>query len=139
VRLLLVPLVLVALVACGTPAPTATPPFARYTPAQVLDAFAGAGLPVTDAAPGKPWKQGDLWPNVAAERLVFTIPAIAPQGGVVQTFATAENLAAMRAYYVRVPDQAPYVYAHGNALVQLDNGLPPAEADRYRAALEAMR
>ena len=138
-RLLLVPFVLVALVACGGTAPTATPTFARHTIPAVLDTFKAKGLPVEDVKPGKPWKQGDLWPNVAVERQVFTIPAVAPDSGVIQTFASQQDRDAMVAYYARFPDIAPYVYAHDNILVQLNRGLAKAEAEKYRVALESMR
>lgn len=138
-RVVLVALSLIALVACGNPQATPTPTFRQFTSDRVVAAFARAGLPVTDAHPGQPWKAGDLWPNVALDRVVFTIPAIAPLGGVVQTFETPDDLAAMRAFYARLPDLAPYVYANGNALVQLGNGLSQAEAEQFNAALLAMK
>jgi hypothetical protein len=137
-RLLLVPFVLVALMACGGQSPTPTPTFARYTIPDVFAAFRAAGLSVENVQPGTPWKQGDLWPNVALERQVFDIAAIAPEGGVVQTFATQQDRDAMAAYYARFPDIAPYVYARHNILVQLNRGLAKAEAEQYRAALEAL-
>lgn len=137
-RLALIPLALLALVACGGPSPTATPVFPRHTAAEVVAALRARGLPVEDVKPGTPWKQGDPWPNVATDRQVFTIPAVAPNGGVIQTFAEQRDVDAMAAYYARFPDLAPYVYAHGNVLLQLNNGLSKAEAEQYRAALEAL-
>ena len=138
-RLLLVSLALVALVACGGTSPTPTPAFARHTIPAVFEAFKARGLSVENVQPGTPWKQGDLWPNVALERQVFDIAAVAPEGGVVQTFASQQDRDAMVAYYARFPDIAPYVYAHDNILVQLNRGLAKAEAEKYRVALESMR
>jgi hypothetical protein len=137
-RLLLVPFVLVALMACGVQSPTATPAFARYTIPDVFAAFRAAGLSVEDVRPGTPWKQGDPWPNVATERQAFTIASVAPKGGVIQTFAEQKDRDAMAAYYARFPDLAPYVYARHNILVQLNSGVSKAEAEKYRAALEAL-
>lgn len=137
--LFVLPLLCGLLVACGSPAPTATPTFPRYTIPAVVDAFKAAGLSVEDVRPGTPWKQGDPWPNVAVERQVFTIKAVAPNGGVIQTFAEMRDREAMAAYYARFPDLAPYVYTHGNVLVQLNSGVAKAEAEKYRAALESLR
>jgi hypothetical protein len=136
--LMLVPLVLVALVACGGQPATPTPTFARYTIPEVIDAFRAAGLSVEDVRPGTPWKQGDPWPNVATERQVFTIASVAPKGGVIQTFAEQQDRDAMAAYYARFPDLAPYVYARHNILVQLNSGVAKAEAEQYRLALESL-
>ena len=137
-RWLIVLLALGALVACGGPSATPTPAFPRHTAADVVGAFKSAGLPAEDVRPGTPWKQGDLWPNVATDRQVFTIPAVAPNGGVIQTFATAQDRDAMAAFYARFPDLAPYVYPHGNILVQLNSGVAKADAEKYRAALESL-
>jgi hypothetical protein len=132
-------LVLVALVGCGGASATATPAFARYQAADAVAAFKAAGLSVDNVRPGTPWKQGDPWPNVATDRQVFDIASVAPNGGVIQTFAEQKDLDAMAAYYARFPDLAPYVYTKGNILVQLNSGVAKVEAERYRAALAAMK
>lgn len=138
-RAIVAVLCLGVLVACGGTSPTPTPAFPRYAIPAVVDAFKAAGLSVEDVRPGTPWKQGDPWPNVALERQVFTIRAVAPNGGVIQTFAELKDREAMAAYYARFPDLAPYVYTHGNVLVQLNSGVAKAEAEKYRAALESLR
>jgi hypothetical protein len=135
-RLLLVPLVLVALVACGTPAPTATPTFRRYTADEVTKALAPLGITDVRHTPRGPDVQS---PNTATDQRDFAIPSIAPKGGQLLLFGSPADVAGMRAWYARFPDLAPYVYVNGNALLQLNSTLPKAEAEKFRAALEAMR
>jgi len=135
-RLLLVPFVLVALVACGGTAPTATPTFARYTADDVTKALMPLGITDIKAGTRDP---KSVAPNTYTAAQEFSIPSIAPKGGQVQIFATASDLAAMQTWYARFPDLAPYVYVKGNALVQLNNTLPKAEAEKFRAAVEGMR
>jgi hypothetical protein len=134
-RLLFVPFILVALVACGGTAPTATPAFARYTAEEVVAALRPLGI--ADVKPLARDPQS-VAPNTASDGREFAIPSIAPKGGQVQVFATASDLAAMQAWFARFPDLAPYVYVKGNALVQLNNTLPKAEADKYRAAVASL-
>ncbi len=135
-RLLLVSFALVALVACGGTAPTATPAFARYTADDVVKALMPLGI--SDVQDGKR-DPNSVAPNTYTASKEFAIPSIAPKGGQVQIFASASDLAAMQTWYARFPDLAPYVYVKGNALVQLNNTLPKAEADKFRAAVEGMR
>lgn len=134
-RLVLVPFVLVALVACGGQSPTPTPTFARYTAEEVIAALRPLGI--ADVKPLARDPQS-VAPNTASDGREFAIPSIAPKGGQVQVFATASDLAAMQTWFARFPDLAPYVYVKGNALVQLNNTLPKAEAEKYRAAVEGM-
>lgn len=135
-RLLLVPFVLVALVACGGTSATPTPTFARYTVDDVVKALMPLGISDVRLDPRA---SGAIAPNTASAERAFTIPSIAPKGGQVQVFASASDLAAMQTWYARFPDLAPYVYVKGNALVQLNNTLPKAEAEKFRAAVEGMR
>jgi len=137
-RWIFAPALLTFLVACGGAQMTATPAFPKYAIADVLNTFKANGLSVENVRPGTPWKQGDPWPNVALDRQVFDIASIAPQGGIIQTFAEQKDVDAMTAYYARFPDLAPYVYVRGNIVVQLNNGLAKVEAEKYRAALAAM-
>ena len=135
-RLLLVPFVLVALVACGGTAPTATPTFARYTADDVIAALQPVGI--SDVGPHVRDPKS-VAPNTYSDARDFTITSIAPKGGQVQIFTSASDLAAMQAWYARFPDLVPYVYVQGNALVQLNNTLPKAEAEKFKAAVEGMR
>jgi hypothetical protein len=125
----------VALVACGGTSPTATPAFARYTADDVIKALQPLGISDVKEGTREP---GTIAPNTYTANKEFTITSIAPKGGQVQVFATASDLAAMQAWYARFPDLAPYVYVKGNALVQLNNTLPKAEADKFKAAVEGM-
>jgi hypothetical protein len=122
------------------PFPTATPTtvaaaFKRYTPDQVIAALMPLGI--TDVKTGARSPQ-DQSPNTATARREFAIPSIAPKGGQVLLFDTALDVLGMQSYFARFPDLAPYVYVKGNALLQLDSGLPKAEAEKYRAALESL-
>jgi hypothetical protein len=134
----LIPLVLLvaALVACGGPSATQTPAFARYTADQVVTALQPLGI--TGVGPHVRDPQA-VAPNTYSDGRDFTIPIVAPKGGQVLIFASATDLAAMQAWFARFPDLAPYVYTKGNALIQLNNTLPKAEAMKYEAALAAMK
>lgn len=134
-RAIVVLLCVGALVACGAGSPTATPAFARYTPEQVAAVLAPLGATDFREEARSPQDQS---PNTATARRAFTIPSIAPKGGQVLLFGTPADVAGMRAWYARFPDLAPYVYVKGNALIQLNATLPKAEAEKYRAALEAL-
>lgn len=135
-RLLLTALALVTLVACGGQPPTATPDFARYTVDDVMKALAPLGITDVTDPPRDP---NNSAPNTASAHREFVIPSIAPKGGQFFTFAAPGDLEALKVWYARFPDLAPYVYVHGNVLLQINNTLPKAEAERYKAALEQMR
>jgi hypothetical protein len=132
----LVLLALLALVACGTPAPTATPTFRKYTVDEVVTALTPLGITDVHFTPRAPEALG---PNVATDQRDFTIPSVAPKGGQVLFFDEPADVAAMVAWYAMFPQFAPYVYTNGNVLVQLNSGLAKAEADRFKAAVAAMR
>lgn len=134
-RLGLVLFALIALAGCGGTSPTVTPAFARYSANDVVSALQPLGI--TDVRDGVR-DPGAVAPNTHSASKDFTIPAIAPKGGQVLVFSTASDLAAMQAWYARFPDLAPYVYVKNNALVQLNNTLPKAEADKFKSALEGM-
>jgi hypothetical protein len=132
---LLISLALLALVACGSQSSTPTPSFARYTADEVIAALQPLGISDVRAGTSGP---DSLVPYIHADNKEFTIDAIAPQGGRVLIFETVNDLAGAQTWYARFPDLAPYVYVKGNALVQLNNTLPKAEAEKYRAAVEGL-
>jgi len=135
-RATLVLLALLALVACGTPAPTATPTFRKYTVDEVVKALSPLGISDVHFTQRGPEV---LSPNVATDQRDFTIPTIAPKGGQVLFFDTPADRAAMEQWYAMFPAFAPYVYTNGNVLVQLNSALPKAEAERFKAALQGLR
>ena len=126
---------LVGLVACGGPAPTPTPTFARYDVASVVAVLQPLGISNVQPSVRDPQS---VAPNTARDQREFSIPSIAPKGGQLLLFATASDLAAMQTWYARFPDLAPYVYVHGNAMLQLNSSLSAAEAARYQAALNSL-
>jgi hypothetical protein len=112
--------------------------FQQYKAADAIAAFQQAGLPaenVKDAVRGA----DVVAPNLAIETKEFTIPAIAPKGGQVQVFKERKDLDTLVNWYAQFPALAPYVYTRGNVLVQLNAALPKPEAEKYKAALEAMK
>jgi len=137
-RLVLVAFVLVALVAlvaCGGVSPTPTPAFPKYTAAQVIAKIQPLG--VTGVKPGTRTADS-LAPNTYTDNQEFTITSIAPKGGQVMIFDTAADVAGMQTWFARFPDLAPYVYVKGNALLQLNSGLPKVEAEKFKAALDSL-
>jgi hypothetical protein len=112
--------------------------FQRYTADDVIKAFQDSDLAVADVTVDRR-DPGALAPSGAIESKEFIVLSIAPKGGRVLIFREPQDLAAVQARFDRVPDLAPYVYTKGNALVQLNGGLPQAEAEKYKAALERMQ
>jgi hypothetical protein len=134
-RPVLVAFVLVALVACGGVSPTSTPTFPKYTAEQVVAKLQPLG--VTNVRPGE--RSADAQsPNTAIDSREFAIASIAPKGGQLLLFDSAADVAGMQAWYARFPDLAPYVYVKGNALLQLNSGLPKGEAEKFREALSTL-
>jgi len=126
---------LVALTACGGAGPTPTSAFPKYTAEQVIAKIQPLG--VTGVKPGT--RTADtLSPNTYTDNQEFTITSIAPKGGQVMIFESATDVAGMQAWFARFPDLAPYVYVKGNALVQLNSGLPKVEAEKFREALNTL-
>lgn len=130
-RVVALVVVVMALVACGGDS------FQRYGADNVVQAYRKAGLSVEDVRAGTRSAQ-DQSPNVATEAKDFTIASIAPKGGQILVFKTQKDLDTMKTWFAQFPALAPYVYAHGNVLVQLNSALPKAEAEKYRSALEAL-
>lgn len=121
--------------ATATTAATATPTLKRYTPddvTRVLSPLGASNFRFTP--PASP----SLAPNTAIDQRDFAIPSVAPKGGQALFFDSAQDVAGMQAWYARFPDLAPYVYAKGNVVLQLNSGVPKVEAERYRMALESL-
>ena len=76
---------------------------------------------------------------MALDRQVFDIPGVPSPGGLIQTFATQQDLDTMMAYYAHAPELANYVYVQGNAILQLNNAMAKTDAERYKEALSALR
>jgi hypothetical protein len=129
-----------ALAAC---APQATPaPFDRFNSQQVIDALNAAGATIQN--PVQDMIVGRDAPVTFAERVVFEVPSIAPEGGQVLIFRTAQDLQAWTDYITSLQANADtrrsviYVYTNQNALLQLNANLTNAEATRYRDAFLAL-
>lgn len=135
-RVMFVLVVLLALVACGTPAPTATPTFRKFTVDEVVKALSPLGISDVHFVP-RP--SSELAPNVYTDQRDFTVPSVAPKGGQILLFDTPEDVKTMVAWYAMFPQFAPYVYTNGNVLIQLNSGLSKAEAEQFKAAILAMR
>ncbi len=123
---------LVFLVACGGSAS-----FQKYSASDVTKQLQAQGLAISDIKPDQRDPNSQA-PNVAVEDMNFTIASITPKGGHVLIFKEQKDLDAMKAWYARFPDLAPYVYTNGNAMLQLNSGLPKLEADKFKAALETV-
>jgi len=109
--------------------------FKRYTPddvARVLTPLGASNFVFTPRDPQSPA------PNTAIDQRDFTIPSVAPKGGQALFFDSAADVAGMVAYFARFPDLAPYVYAKGNVVLQLNSGVAKVEAEKYRVALESL-
>lgn len=144
--LLLLPLLLTG---CGGVSlfgpPTATPlPFNLFTPQDVFNAFTAAGLETAIAPDDEQIVAGRDDPADYDERVVFHIASIAPLGGQVITFETADQLAAWQAYIESLRNNSStrrgviYVYFRNNVMVQLNSSLTNAQAEAFREALEDM-
>lgn len=146
-KLLLVVLVGLASIGCGTGGARAEP--APLTAAAVLDAFAARGLPIGETTRytaetdpnklmGRPGGYEDkaTWRDT---RLSDPLLAGVEAGGSVEVYADAEG-ATRRAEYVATiarssPLFAEYTYAHGRIVLRLSRQLTPDQAEQYSAAL----
>lgn len=141
-RRLLVSLAILATVAgCGSPAPTATPVFARFTAADVLQRLTSTGIAISEAQPGQR-AANEPWPNTHRDWQLFSFAGVPAnqRGGQVLTYATASDLAAMTAYLDQLPaNLKPYSYVNGNALVFLSAQVPGPEAAKLRDAFMALK
>jgi hypothetical protein len=124
------------------PAPTAIP-FALHTSEDVFNAFARAGLQMQN--PTKEMNVGARGaPSEFSDRYLFEVPRIAPLGGQVIVFASAQQLQAWQDYIERLRNDSTtrrdvvYVYVKDNVMVQLSASLTTAEANAYRDAVVAL-
>lgn len=119
------------LAGCGGAAPPAR------TAQSVIDAWNAAGLGVADVVVAERDAASPV-PNSYTERLTFSIPEVAPDGGQVFVCDTKQNCDAIYAYYEALAGLAgPYLYRSGDGRVvaQLNSGLTPETAARFQAAL----
>ncbi len=112
--------------------------------AAVVQAFRDAGLEVGKSYPVEEepgWNERAV-PKTYEEAVRFSISSMGEEtdgtvrGGRVFVFGSEEDLATMRDYYESLDSAIrPYLYSQGNVLVQINNQLPQAEAERYGAVL----
>lgn len=130
------------------------PGFALLVADQVIDAFQRAGLeigPVTARPIATVTPNPDLprqprvreggpptEPMNELDARNFVVAGLGGKGGRIYIFDSAERLRSKQIWFARFPDLYPYVFPHKNVLLWLDRALSPAEAARYRAALEGL-
>jgi hypothetical protein len=124
-------------------APSATPPFQRWTSAQVVDAFRAAGIEVSGARAMTAEDYGPA-PQDASDGMIFSMPSVG-EGRVcrVFSFSTPSALETLRAFYVE-PDSTigiyfSWLYTRGNILLRVDGKVPEDVAKKYEAVLEGMK
>jgi hypothetical protein len=120
------------------------------SPYEVIQAFENAGLEVGETYPVEQepgWDENRV-PKTYAQAARFTIPSLGvpeegvpgprDRGGRVFVFDSQRDLDAVRGYYEALgPSALPHVYVKDQVLLlQINNDLPKAEADRYGAVLQ---
>ena len=120
------------------------------SPDEVIQAFENAGLEVGETYPVEQepgWDENRV-PKTYALAARFTIPSLGvpeegvpgprDRGGRVFVFNSEEDLVAVRNFYEGLPPTVrPHVYVKDQVLLlQINNDLPKAEADRYGAVLQ---
>jgi hypothetical protein len=120
------------------------------SPDEVIQAFENAGLEVGETYPVEQepgWDENGV-PKTYAQAARFTIPSLGvpeegvpgprDRGGRVFVFDSQRDLDAVRGYYEALgPSALPHVYVKDQVLLlQINNDLPKAEADRYGAVLQ---
>ncbi len=117
---------------------------------EVIQAFENAGLEVGETYPveQEPGWDANRVPKTYAQAARFTIPSLGvpeegvpgprDRGGRVFVFDSQKDLDAVRGYYEALgPSALPHVYVKDQVLLlQINNDLPKAEADRYGAVLQ---
>ncbi|MDZ4768739.1 MAG: hypothetical protein SGJ24_06390 [Chloroflexota bacterium] len=121
-------------------APTATLiPYDRHDVPAVLQAFARAGLPISDIEQDTDVQRDG--PRVLKDRWVFAVPRIAPAGGQIVVFTDQSQQNEWTAFIERLRNDSDtrrdvvYTYFHSNIMLQLNAGLTNQEANAYRDAL----
>jgi hypothetical protein len=116
------------------------------SPDEVIQAFENAGLEVGETYPVEQepgWDETKV-PKSYAQAERFTIPSLGvppvgrDNGGRVFVFDSQRDLDAVRGYYEALgPSALPHVYVKDQVLLlQINNDLAKAEADRYGAVLQ---
>lgn len=131
-----------ASVPTAPPRATNTPPastFARWKSSDAIAQFQKAGLDVGAFVPMAKEDYG-LAPLTATEGTHFFIAALGQGGGGrIMSFASAADLARVKAYYDNLGKQSAaffsWVFVRDNILVQINGDLPEAEARKYEVAL----
>ena len=132
----------------------ATKQASTLSPYEVIQAFENAGLEVGEIYPVEQepgWDENRV-PKTYAQAARFTIPSTIPslgapeegvpgprdRGGRVFVFDSQRDLDAVRGYYEALgPSALPHVYVKDQVLLlQINNDLAKAEADRYGAVLQ---
>lgn len=133
--------ILAMLAGCGGPAPTPTnTAFARWRTADVQRAFQAAGLAAGNWRDHPASEMGDA-PRVWLEDKAF----IATSGyeGYVQTFGSEERWGQVLNWHgaraVAGTNPLPNLYTRDNIILVIDGRMLKAEADKYKAALDAMK
>jgi len=113
---------------------------------EVIQAFRQAGLEVGESYPVEQqpgWEESSV-PKTYEEGTYFGIPSLGRdssgegRGGRVLVFGSEGDLAAVRDYWERRNYErgaGTHIYAEGNALLQISQHLPEAQAERYAAVL----
>jgi hypothetical protein len=125
----------------GQTAPTPVP-FALYSAQTVIDAFTNNGAPIANVQRSTLIGRGA--PNTFSERYTFEVPRIAPNGGQILVFDTAEALAEWQTYIEQLRNDPAqrrsviYVYVRRNVMVQINAELTNSEARRYEEILNGL-
>jgi len=143
--LLLGLLTMVALLAgcdlLNQPEPTPVP-FNQFRIDDVRDAFAQAGVPITTLV--RDMTVGRDAPQSFNDRYTFAVERIAPDGGQVLFFSSADAMQSWIDYVARLRADSStrrsvvYTYVVGNVLMQLNADLLPDEAEQFEAALNSL-
>jgi hypothetical protein len=117
--------------------------FSKFKSTQAVDAFKKAAL---EAERPRPMAREDygLAPLLATEGTRFYIPSLGPDsGGRVFSFAKADDLAKMKAYYDELGRTSAAFFSHtfvkDNLLVQINGAVKDADAAKYNAALQGVK
>ena len=117
-----------------------------FTPSsdELVEAFRGADLEVGKSYPVRRepgWEESSVADSFE-EGTRFEIPSLGRDaGGRVFVCGSRDELEMMRIYYVNIeaffgPSSHSHLYDEGVVLLQINGGLPKAQADRYRSVLE---
>jgi hypothetical protein len=110
------------------------------TAQDVIDKFNAAGLNVKDIQQEERDPDSPL-PNSYKERLSFSIPEVAPNGGQVFVCDTKKNCDALYAYFDALKALAgPYLYQspNGTVVIQLNSGLMPDTAAKFEESMNSL-